>query len=85
MDPSRAATDGDNTPLPAAVECGDRAVQYVHREAGHAARGLLLRAAALALGAVPVGVFDNGGVQRMFGLPDDHGPLYHIPVGHPAE
>lgn len=60
----------------------ERSPRYVHLEAGHAAQNLLLEAAALGLGAVPIGAFDDGGVQRVLGLPADHEPLYLIPVGH---
>ncbi len=68
-----------------AVKYGDRAVRYVHLEAGHAAQDLLLEAVALGLGGVPIGAFDDGGVQGVLGLPQDHEPLYIIPVGHPVE
>jgi SagB-type dehydrogenase family enzyme len=64
---------------------GDRAPRYVHLEAGHAAQNLLLQAVALGLGAVPVGAFYDEKVQRALSLPDDHQPLYLIPVGHPRE
>lgn len=62
---------------------GERSPRYVHLEAGHAAQNLLLEAAALDLGAVPVGAFVDEGVQAALGLPPDHAPLYLIPVGHP--
>ncbi|MBN1641718.1 MAG: SagB/ThcOx family dehydrogenase [Anaerolineae bacterium] len=64
---------------------GERAVRYVHLEAGHAAENLLLQAVALDLGAVVIGAFHDDQVQSALGLPDDHAPLYLIPVGHPAE
>jgi SagB-type dehydrogenase family enzyme len=63
---------------------GARAERYVHLEAGHAAQNLLLQAAALGLGAVPVGAFDDAGVAAVIGLPAAQAPLYLIPVGHPA-
>lgn len=67
-----------------AVKYGaERSPRYVHLEAGHAAQNLLLEAVALGLGAVPIGAFDDQGVQRVLGLPADHQPLYLIPVGHP--
>jgi SagB-type dehydrogenase family enzyme len=62
---------------------GGRSPRYVHLEAGHAAQNLLLQAVALGLGAVPIGAFDDGGVQEALALPTDHEPLYLIPVGHP--
>jgi len=66
-----------------ASKYGDRATRYVRLEAGHAAQNLLLQAVALDLGGVPIGAFDDAGVQRVLGLPADHEPLYVIPVGHP--
>lgn len=63
---------------------GGRADRYVKLEAGHVAQSLLLQAVALDLAAVPVGAFQDGQIQRALGVPDDHEPLYLIPVGHPA-
>jgi SagB-type dehydrogenase family enzyme len=60
-----------------------RSPRYVHLEAGHAAQNLLLQAVALGLGAVPIGAFDDEGVQEVLGIPEDHRPLYLIPVGRP--
>ncbi len=60
-----------------------RSHRYVHLEAGHAAQNVLLQAAALGLGAVPIGAFDDSRVQTVLGLPNDHMPLYLIPIGHP--
>jgi SagB-type dehydrogenase family enzyme len=61
----------------------ERSPRYVHLEAGHAAQNLLLQAVALDLGAVPVGAFIDDQVKETLQLPDDHQPLYLIPVGHP--
>lgn len=63
---------------------GQRAARYVHLEAGHAAQNLLLQAVALELAAVPIGAFNDEEVQDLLGIPEDHTPLYLIPVGHPA-
>ncbi len=63
---------------------GGRAERYVRIEAGHAGQNLLLQAVALGLGAVPIGAFDDEGVRRCLGAPEDHRPLYIIPVGSPA-
>ncbi|MEA3501736.1 MAG: SagB/ThcOx family dehydrogenase [Actinomycetota bacterium] len=68
-----------------AAKYEDRAVRYVHIEAGHVAQNLLLQATALGLGAVPVGSFDDDAVSEILDLPGDHEPLYLLPVGHPAE
>lgn len=61
-----------------------RGTRYVHLEAGHAAQNLLLQAAAMGLGAVPIGAFHDEEVQQALGLLADHQPLYLIPVGHPG-
>ncbi|MFP3914434.1 MAG: SagB/ThcOx family dehydrogenase [Actinomycetota bacterium] len=66
------------------VRYGDRAVRYVHLEAGHAAQNLLLQATALSLGAVPIGAFDDEAVRETLRLPPGYAPLYLIPVGTPA-
>jgi len=62
---------------------GDRAQRYVWMEVGHAAQNLLLQAAALDLGAVPVGAFDDAAVADVLDLPAGHAPVYLIPVGQP--
>lgn len=61
---------------------GRRGERYVHMEAGHAAQNLLLEAAALGLGATPVGAFNDAEVSRLLHLPDGETPLYLIPLGH---
>jgi SagB-type dehydrogenase family enzyme len=66
-----------------AAKYGDRAERYVHLEAGHAAQNLLLQAVALELGAVPIGAMQDATLRSALGLPEDHAPLYLIPVGHP--
>ncbi len=62
---------------------GDHALRFVLLEAGHAAQNVLLQAVGLGLGAVPVGAFHEEAVTEALRLPDDHAPLYLIPVGHP--
>jgi len=62
---------------------GERAERYVQLEAGHAAQNLLLQAAALGLGAVPIGAFDDESVTSALQLPAGQAPLYLIPVGNP--
>jgi SagB-type dehydrogenase family enzyme len=64
---------------------GDRAARYVHMEAGHAAENLLLQAVALGLGGVVIGAFYDARVGAALELPQDHEPLYLIPVGHPRD
>ncbi len=67
-----------------AAKYGGRAERYVHLEAGHAAQNLLLAAAHLGLGGVPVGAFADEAVRRVIGAAGDETPLYVIPVGTPA-
>ena len=62
---------------------GQQAERYVQLEAGHAAQNLLLQAAALGLGAVPIGAFDDESVASALQLPVGEAPLYLIPVGKP--
>ncbi len=65
-----------------AIKLGaERALHYVHLEAGHAAQNVLLEAVALGLGAVPIGAFDDIAMQGTLGLPAEQQPLYVIPVG----
>ncbi|MEJ5367855.1 MAG: SagB/ThcOx family dehydrogenase [Bryobacteraceae bacterium] len=58
-----------------------RGVRYAWMEAGHAAQNVLLQAAALGLGAVPVGAFDDRAVQRILRMASEEEPLYLIPAG----
>ncbi|MFM9135474.1 MAG: nitroreductase family protein [bacterium] len=44
---------------------------------------MLLAAAALGLGAVTIGAFDDAGMADALGLSDREEPLYLIPVGRP--
>ena len=64
-----------------AMRYGDRAVRYVHIEAGHCAQNIHLEAVALGLGSVPVGAFRDGELSKALKL-DREEPLYIIPVGH---
>ena len=66
-----------------AMKYGERAERYVHMEAGHAAQNVFLQAAALGLGAVPIGAFDDSRVKKVLGSPPDEQPLYLLPVGKP--
>ncbi|UCF69579.1 MAG: SagB/ThcOx family dehydrogenase [Acidobacteriota bacterium] len=67
-----------------AAKYGPRAKRYVWMEAGHAGQNLLLQATALGLGGVPIGAFYDEKLQDALALPEDHRPLYVIPVGKPA-
>lgn len=61
----------------------ERGIRYMWMESGHAAQNLLLSAAALGLGAVTVGAFDDAGIAEALGLSEGEIPLYLIPVGRP--
>lgn len=63
------------------VKYGQRGIQYVHIEAGHAAQNILLTAVAMNLGAAVVGAFNDRRVASVIGLPKQETPLYLLPVG----
>jgi len=62
-----------------AARYGQRAIRYVHMEAGHVGQNISLQALALGLGAVMVGAFDDREVKEVLGIREE--PLYIIPVG----
>jgi SagB-type dehydrogenase family enzyme len=64
-----------------AAKYGGRAMRYVHMEAGHVGQNIYLQAAALELGTVMVGAFDDAAVQRLLGLEKGELPLAIMPVG----
>jgi SagB-type dehydrogenase family enzyme len=63
----------------------ERAVQYAHLEAGHAAQNVCLMAVALGLGTATVGAFNDVGVQKLLVLTDEEQPLYLLAVGTAAK
>ena len=60
---------------------GERAIRYVHIEAGHAAENLFLQAVSLDLKTVIVGAFRDDELRNTLQLPEDHAPLILMPVG----
>ncbi len=62
---------------------GERGMQYVFMEAGHAAQNVCLQAVALDLGTVTIGAFDEDEVRTTLNLPEGEIPLYLLPVGRP--
>jgi len=60
-----------------------RTPRYVYLEVGHVAQNLLLQAAALGLGGVLIGAFNDRELERVLGLPGNQKPLCLVPVGHP--
>jgi len=65
------------------VKYGERGIRYVHMEAGHAAQNIYLQAAALNLGTVVIGAFDDDGIKKVLRMTGREHPLYLMPVGKP--
>jgi SagB-type dehydrogenase family enzyme len=61
---------------------GRRGERYVHIEVGHVAQNVYLQAAALRLGTVSVGAFEDQAVKGLLGASED--PLLIMPLGHPS-
>ena len=64
---------------------GGRAERYVHIEVGCASENLMLQAAALELGSVAVGAYDDSEVKKILCLPKEWEVFLIVPVGKPAE
>ena len=60
---------------------GDRGIQYVHMEIGHAAQNVFLQAVPLELGTVVIGAFYDDAVKKALKMLDSEQPLYIMPVG----
>lgn len=60
---------------------GQRGIQYVHIEVGHAAQNVYLQAVALHLGTVFVGAFHDDEVKKVLNMPDEEQPLCIMPIG----
>jgi SagB-type dehydrogenase family enzyme len=60
---------------------GERASRYVAMEAEHISENIYLQAAALGLGTVAAGAFDDLEVARVLGADKEEAPLYLMPVG----
>ncbi len=70
----------------AAGRYGRRGVQlYALQDATVACTFAMLAAAALGLGTVWVGAFDDEAVRRAIGAPEAHRPVAILPLGYPAE
>jgi SagB-type dehydrogenase family enzyme len=63
---------------------GARTDRYVAFEAGAASQNLALQAAAMGLGTVVIGAFDDAAVARALQLPAGEQPLVLMPIGAPA-
>jgi len=64
---------------------GDRAERYVHIETGSIAENISLQCVALGLGTVLMGAFQDDGVKKVLGLPEDERPLLIMPLGRAAK
>lgn len=62
---------------------GERGVRYVHMEAGHSGQNIYLACAAMGLGTVAVGAFNDEAVARVLNLPLNLEPVYVFPIGYP--
>ena len=60
---------------------GERGIQYVHLEAGHAAQNIYLQVQSLDLGTVTVGAFHDEEIKKLLNLSEEETPLYIMPVG----
>ncbi len=65
------------------IKYGERAERYVHMEVGAAVQNICLQAAALGLGTVFIGAFEDDRVHEVLGLSPGHLPLAVVPVGWP--
>jgi len=63
---------------------GERGERYVHMEAGHVAQNVYLQTAALNLGTVVIGAFDDATVQKAISAKPEEKPLYIMPLGRKA-
>ncbi len=60
---------------------GDRGIQYVHMEVGHAIQNVCLQAISLGLGSVIIGAFHDVEVRHILNLESTERPLLILPVG----
>ena len=61
---------------------GERGERYVYLEAGHVAQNIYLQCPSLDLGTVSIGAFLDEEVKGVLKLPEDHEPIYIMPIGH---
>lgn len=60
---------------------GERGIRYVFMEAGHAAQNVYLQAAALSIGTVVIGAFDDEKINRLLCFATEETLLYIMPLG----
>jgi SagB-type dehydrogenase family enzyme len=62
---------------------GQRGLQYVYQESGHAAENVFLQAVSLGLGSAVIGAFDEEKVRSVIGARPEERPIYVQTVGTP--
>lgn len=65
------------------VKYGERGLQYVFLEGGHAAQNLLLQAVGLGMCGVPIGAFHETEIQKALRIPKEWFPIYVLATGFP--
>lgn len=63
-------------------EFGERGRSLAYMEAGHAGQNICLKATALSLGVIGMGVFDAAELKHLLALPAVDDPVYLIAFGH---
>lgn len=60
---------------------GERGINYVYMEVGHAAQNVCLQVQSLNLGTVTIGAFNDEEIKKILNLSDEETTLYLMPVG----
>ncbi len=61
---------------------GDRGKErYVCMDLGHSGENVYLQATTLNIGTCAIGAFNDKGVSKVIGMPEDETPLYIMPIG----
>ena len=61
---------------------GKQRMYFAYMEAGHVAQNIYLQVESLGLGTVSMGGIKEENISQALNLPDQHIPLYVMPVGH---
>jgi len=61
---------------------GKKGINFVYMEAGHVAQNIYLQVESLGLATVAMGGIREKDISQALNLPDQHIPLYVMPVGH---
>jgi SagB-type dehydrogenase family enzyme len=61
---------------------GENRINFVYMEAGHVAQNIYLQVESLGLGTVSMGGIREEDISQALNLPEQHIPLYVMPVGH---